>query len=76
MSYNQNIFGKDEKDLSDIFVYWNGYAYGKGMSGKESHQNFVNALKSVDITYNKVVTDEYNLFGCCCYDRRHEAAWI
>ena len=36
---------KDEKDLSDIFVYWNGYAYGKGVFGKESHQNFVNSLK-------------------------------
>ena len=22
---------KDEKDLSDIFLYWNGYAYGKGV---------------------------------------------
>jgi cobaltochelatase CobN len=62
---------KDEKDLSDIFVYWNGYAYGKGVSGKESHQSFVNALKSVDITYNKVVTDEYDLFGCCCYFGTH-----
>lgn len=24
-------------------------------------------LKTVDITYNKVVSDEYDLFGCCCY---------
>jgi len=62
---------KDEKDLSDIFVYWNGYAYGKGVSGKESHQNLVNSLKSVDVTYNKVVTDEYDLFGCCCYFGTH-----
>ncbi len=62
---------KDEKDLSDIFVYWNGYAYGKGVPGKESHQSFVNALKSVDITYNKVVSDEYDLFGCCCYFGTH-----
>jgi len=62
---------KDEKDLSDIFVYWNGYAYGKGVAGKESHQNFVNSLKSVDVTYNKVVSDEYDLFGCCCYFGTH-----
>jgi cobaltochelatase CobN len=62
---------KDEKDLSDIFVYWNGYAYGKGVPGKESHQSFVNSLKSVDVTYNKVVSDEYDLFGCCCYFGTH-----
>ncbi len=62
---------KDAKDLSDIFVYWNGYAYGKGVSGKEAHQHFVNTLKSVDVTYNKVVSDEYDLFGCCCYFGTH-----
>ncbi|NPV61598.1 MAG: cobaltochelatase subunit CobN [Methanotrichaceae archaeon] len=62
---------KDEKDLSDIFVYWNGYAYGKGVAGKEAHQSFVNSLKSVDVTYNKVVSDEYDLFGCCCYFGTH-----
>ncbi|MDF0591292.1 cobaltochelatase subunit CobN [Methanotrichaceae archaeon Mx] len=62
---------KDEKDLSDIFVYWNGYAYGKGVPGKESHQQFVNTLKSVDVTYNKVVSDEYDLFGCCSYFGTH-----
>jgi cobaltochelatase CobN len=58
---------KDEKDLSDIFVYWNGYAYGKGVNGKESHQQLVNGLKTVDTTFNKVVSDEYDLFGCCSY---------
>ena len=62
---------KDGKDLSDIFVYWNGYAYGKGVAGRESHQHFVNTLKSVDVTYNKVVSDEYDLFGCCCYFGTH-----
>lgn len=58
---------KEEKDLSDIFVYWNGYAYGKGIDGKESQQQFVNSLKTVDATFNKVVTDEQDLFVCCCY---------
>jgi cobaltochelatase CobN len=25
----------------------------------------------VDVTFNKVVTDEYDLFGCCCYFGTH-----
>jgi cobaltochelatase CobN len=58
---------KDEKDLADIFVYWNGYAYGKGIFGKEKHTQLAENLKTVDITYNKVVSDESDLFGCCCY---------
>ncbi|MDP2844470.1 MAG: cobaltochelatase subunit CobN, partial [Candidatus Methanoperedens sp.] len=62
---------KEEKDLSDIFVYWNGYAYGKGVNGKESHQQLVNSLRTVDTTFNKVVSDEYDLCGCCCYFGTH-----
>jgi len=62
---------KEEKDLSDIFVYWNGYAYGKGVWGQESHQQLINNLKTVDLTFNKVVSDEYDLFGCCCYFGTH-----
>jgi len=57
---------KDEKDLSDVFVYWNGYAYGKGVFGEEKHSQLAGSLKTVDVTYNKVVSDEYDLFGCCC----------
>ena len=62
---------KDEKDLSDIFVYWNGYAYGKGIFGKERYGELAENLRTVDVTYNKVVTDEYDLFGCCCYFGTH-----
>ncbi len=62
---------KTQKDLSDIFVYWNGYGYGKGYFGEKAHKELTHSLKSVDLTYNKVVTDEYDLFGCCCYFGTH-----
>jgi len=60
-----------EKDLSDVFIYWNGYAYGKGVFGEESHDRLISQLKSVDLTFNKTVTDEYDLLGCCCYFGTH-----
>jgi len=62
---------KEEKDLAEVFLYWNGYAYGKGIWGESKHRELANALKTVDITYNKVVSDEYDLFGCCCYFGTH-----
>jgi len=62
---------KEEKDLADIFVYWNGYAYGKDVYGKEAFRQLQSSLKTVDITYNKVVSDEHDLFGCCCYFGTH-----
>ena len=58
---------KEEKDLSNVFIYWNGYAYGKGIYGKDLHSHFIQQLKSVEATFNKSVTDEYDLLGCCCY---------
>ena len=62
---------KDEKDLADIFLYWNGYAYGKDVKGKEAHTQLASSLKTVDATFNKVVSDEYDLLGCCCYFGNH-----
>lgn len=58
---------KSEKDLADIFVYWNSYAYGKGISGKESGRQLTDALKTVEMTFNKVISDEHDLLGCCGY---------
>lgn len=58
---------KTEKDLAEIFLYWNGYAYGKDIWGEAKHKELAHMLRSVDATYNKVVSDEYDLFGCCSY---------
>ena len=62
---------KEERDLAEIFVYWNGYAYGKDIFGKEAHEHLVSQLKSVEMTFNKTTTDEYDLLGCCCYFSTH-----
>jgi cobaltochelatase CobN len=62
---------KTEKDLSDIFMQWNSYAYGKGSYGVESPRALEACLSTADVTYNKVVTDEHDLLGCCGYYGTH-----
>jgi cobaltochelatase CobN len=62
---------KTEKDLSDVFLYWNGYAYGKETYGEPAHQGLKTSLKTVEVSFNKTVTDEYDLTGCCCYFGTH-----
>lgn len=62
---------KTEKDLADVFLYWNGYAYGKDVYGEKAHQSLAESLESVEVTFNKTVTDEYDLTGCCCYFGGH-----
>ncbi len=62
---------KTDEDLSDVFLYWNGYAYGKGVFGEVAHGSLKANLKTVDVTFNKTVTDEYDLTGCCGYFGTH-----
>jgi len=58
---------KTEKDLSDIYISSNGYAYGSGRNGKAMHGQFASNLSKVSVTYNKIASDEHDLLGCCCY---------
>ncbi|WP_400226354.1 cobaltochelatase subunit CobN [Methanomethylophilus alvi] len=58
---------KTEKDLSDIYISLNGYAYGGGRNGKAMQGQFASNLSKVSITYNKIASDEHDLLGCCCY---------
>ena len=58
-------------DLADVFIYWNGYSYGRGVFGEKSTEHLVSQLRTVDVTFNKTATDEYDLLGCCCYFGSH-----
>ena len=62
---------KTEQDLSDVFLYWNGYAYGKDVYGEPAHEGLKASLKTVEASFNKTMTDEYDLTGCCCYFGTH-----
>ena len=62
---------REEKDLAEIYLATNGYAYGSGLSGKEAHRQFARSLGSVSLTFNKVASDEHDLLGCCCYYGNH-----
>ena len=58
---------KDEKDLAEIYISVNGYAYGNKRKGEANHVQFAAGLEKVSLTFNKVMTDEHDLLGCCCY---------
>lgn len=54
-----------ESDLAQVFLRWNGYAYGDGVWGEPAEPALTASLSSVDVTYNKVVSDEHDLLNCC-----------
>lgn len=61
----------DQADISELFTYSNGYSYGNGQYGKQSYQQLRNSLKNVEATFDKVMSDEHDLLGCCCYFSNH-----
>jgi len=62
---------QEETDLAQVFLFWNSYAYGKEVFGEPAAPSLAHALSHASVTYNKAVTDEYDLFGCCSYFGNH-----
>lgn len=62
---------KDAKDLSDIYTFWNGYAYGGGVEdatyGVAAHRELVDSLKRVEVTFDKHISDESDFLNCCAF---------
>ncbi len=60
---------KTEGDLSDVYVFWNGYAYGGGAGdatyGVQAHQELVANLSRVEVTFDKHISDEGDFLNCC-----------
>ena len=62
---------KTESDLSDIYLFWNGYAYGGGAGdasyGVQAHKELVENLRRVEVTFDKHISDEGDFLNCCGY---------
>ena len=58
---------KERGEMADVYTFFNGYSYSRASYGQEAFKVLQNSLKTVEITYNKVMTDEHDLLGCCCY---------
>ncbi|MBW2108679.1 MAG: cobaltochelatase subunit CobN [Deltaproteobacteria bacterium] len=58
-----------EGDLSDVYVFWNGYAYGGdsggGTYGVEAHRELMSNLRRVEVTFDKHISDESDFLNCC-----------
>ncbi len=60
---------KEKKDLAEVYVYWNGYAYGGKPTGKDfgvpAHRELMKSLESVKVTFDKHISDETDFLHCC-----------
>lgn len=61
---------EDKADLRDVYVN-SAYAYGKEKYGEPDRKSFALNLKNVDLTYNKLGSDESDALNCCCFFAYH-----
>ena len=60
---------KTTNDLSDVYLFWNGFAYGGGPGGTtygvEAHRELMENLRRVEVTFDKHISDEGDFLNCC-----------
>lgn len=61
----------DEEDLSDLYLNWGGYAYGRGKYGEFEKEQFVERLKRVDITVQNATSRETDILDNDDYYQYH-----
>lgn len=62
---------ENQNDIGDLFTLYNQYSYGRDRFGKEAIEVLQKNLSTVELTYDKVMSDEHDLLGCCCYFANH-----
>ena len=62
---------EQQGDIGDLFTLYNQYSYGRNRFGKEAMNVLQKNLSTVELTYDKVMSDEHDLLGCCCYFANH-----
>ncbi|RLB92941.1 MAG: cobaltochelatase subunit CobN [Deltaproteobacteria bacterium] len=65
---------ESEADLAETYVNWGGYAYGSDragdfsrISGQKARRLYAGNLKTIDVTYMRQYSPEYDLVDCGCY---------
>lgn len=62
---------KNDEDLAKTWIQWTSYAYSRKYFGKQAVESLVLNLSSVDVVNRNHMSDEHDIFGCCCYFSFH-----
>jgi cobaltochelatase CobN len=62
---------RSDEDLAKTWIQWAGYAYSRRHFGKPAPESLVLSLSAVDVVNRNHVSDEHDIFGCCCYFAYH-----
>ncbi len=62
---------RSEEDLAKVWIQWGGYAYSRKRYGTKAFEALVLNLSTVDVVTRNHISDEHDIFNCCCYFAYH-----
>jgi cobaltochelatase CobN len=62
---------QNDEDLAKAWVQWSSYAYTRKHYGKQAVEALILNLKTVDAVTRDHISDEHDIFNCCCYFSYH-----
>ncbi|WP_148682273.1 cobaltochelatase subunit CobN [Pyrobaculum neutrophilum] len=62
---------RTDEDLAKVWIQWSSYMYTRRSYGKPAPEALMLNLRYVDVVNRNHESDEFDIFGCCCYYSYH-----
>ncbi len=62
---------RTRRDLAEVWIEWSSYAYGEEGGPIKLPDQLRHILRTVDLTFQKLETDEFDILDCCCFFAYH-----
>ncbi len=62
---------RSDEDLAKVWIQWAGHAYSRRGYGVKAFEALALNLSIVDVVTRNHISDEHDIFNCCCYFAYH-----
>ncbi len=62
---------RDDADLAEVYAVWGGYAYGRGLDGREARQDMERTYQRIQVAAKNVDTTEHDIVDSDDYFQYH-----
>ncbi|KAA2258545.1 cobaltochelatase subunit CobN [Solihabitans fulvus] len=62
---------RDDKDLAEVYATWGGYAYGRGLDGRQARADMETAFRRIQVAAKNVDTREHDIADSDDYFQYH-----
>ena len=62
---------RDDRDLAEVYATWGGYAYGRGLDGRQARDDMATAFRRIQVAAKNVDTREHDIADSDDYFQYH-----